>query len=369
MANLALITQALDDGSAAAQRARPVLGMEVATLRDILEDTSSAADRLRRIVADLRSFTQPPEEHDAPVNLARALRRALQSTAHEFRHRARVSVDLRDMPDIDASEVRLGQVFVNLLVNSAHAITPGRAQDNRVEVRAYRDEQGWAAVEVHDTGERHPRRGAPAHLRSVLHHQAAGHGQRAGAVGLPRHREVAGRRDHVRRARSAGGPCSGSALPPTPAAARGRAGAPTRARAPSPSGPASWSSTTSRWCGGRSSASLDKEHDVISAATAAEALERLQAGERFDLILCDLMMPEMTGMEMAARLRAGSAGGVRAPGVPVGRRVHPRGGRIFAFGGQPLHRETVSSRGPAAARSATAGRTWPVRAPAGLAVV
>ena len=49
--------------------------------------------------------------------------------------------------------------------------------------------------------------------------------------------------------------------------------------------------------------SLDKEHDVVSAATAAEALERLQNGERFDLILCDLMMPEMTGMEMAARLR------------------------------------------------------------------
>ena len=69
-------------------------------------------------------------------------------------------------------------------------------------------------------------------------------------------------------------------------------------------------------------------------------------------------------MEMAARSARGSAGGVRAAGVPVGRRVHPRGGRVPALGEQPLHREAVSSRGSAAARSATAGRTWPVGAPA-----
>ena len=75
-------------------------------------------------------------------------------------------------------------------------------------------------------------------------------------------------------------------------------------RAPSAGGRASWSSTTSRWCGGRSSASLDERArrglggDGGRGAGAARS-----AGERFDLILCDLMMPEMTGMEMAARLR------------------------------------------------------------------
>lgn len=49
--------------------------------------------------------------------------------------------------------------------------------------------------------------------------------------------------------------------------------------------------------------SLEREHQVVAIDTAAEALRRLESGERFDLILCDLMMPEMTGMEMAARLR------------------------------------------------------------------
>jgi CheY-like chemotaxis protein len=38
--------------------------------------------------------------------------------------------------------------------------------------------------------------------------------------------------------------------------------------------------------------------------SARAALERLRAGERFDAILCDLMMPEMTGMQFHAGLSA-----------------------------------------------------------------
>jgi CheY-like chemotaxis protein len=43
---------------------------------------------------------------------------------------------------------------------------------------------------------------------------------------------------------------------------------------------------------------LEPEHEVAAFASAREALERLRAGDRFALILCDLMMPEMTGMEL-----------------------------------------------------------------------
>jgi CheY-like chemotaxis protein len=47
---------------------------------------------------------------------------------------------------------------------------------------------------------------------------------------------------------------------------------------------------------------LAAEHDIVALPSAKEALERLRSGERFELILCDVMMPEMTGMELHATL-------------------------------------------------------------------
>ena len=44
------------------------------------------------------------------------------------------------------------------------------------------------------------------------------------------------------------------------------------------------------------------DHDVTAVASAREVLDKIEAGERFDVILCDLMMPEISGMELHARL-------------------------------------------------------------------
>jgi CheY-like chemotaxis protein len=43
---------------------------------------------------------------------------------------------------------------------------------------------------------------------------------------------------------------------------------------------------------------LSRHHPVVATTGAREALELLRQGERFDAILCDLMMPEMSGMEL-----------------------------------------------------------------------
>jgi CheY-like chemotaxis protein len=40
----------------------------------------------------------------------------------------------------------------------------------------------------------------------------------------------------------------------------------------------------------------------VTVTSARDALARVEAGEQFDVILCDLMMPEMTGMELWAAL-------------------------------------------------------------------
>jgi CheY-like chemotaxis protein len=42
---------------------------------------------------------------------------------------------------------------------------------------------------------------------------------------------------------------------------------------------------------------LEPEHLVFGVGLAGEALSVILAGDRFDLILCDLMLPQVTGMD------------------------------------------------------------------------
>jgi CheY-like chemotaxis protein len=47
---------------------------------------------------------------------------------------------------------------------------------------------------------------------------------------------------------------------------------------------------------------LRDEHDVTVLTSAREALNRIADGERYDVILCDLQMPDLTGMDMHEKL-------------------------------------------------------------------
>ncbi len=47
---------------------------------------------------------------------------------------------------------------------------------------------------------------------------------------------------------------------------------------------------------------LYREYEVVAVTHATEALERLNAGERFDIVLCDLRMPVMDGIEFHEQL-------------------------------------------------------------------
>jgi C4-dicarboxylate-specific signal transduction histidine kinase len=71
---------------------------------------------------------------------------------NEIRHRARLVKDYGDVPPVWATEARLGQVFLNVLINAAHALQVGRADSNRIAIITRTDSQGRAVVEIVDTG-------------------------------------------------------------------------------------------------------------------------------------------------------------------------------------------------------------------------
>jgi two-component system NtrC family sensor kinase len=76
---------------------------------------------------------------------------AINMATPELKHHARVIKQLCEVPLIHGSEARLGQVFLNLLINAAQAIPKGAPDKNRVEVRL-RQENGMVVIEIQDTG-------------------------------------------------------------------------------------------------------------------------------------------------------------------------------------------------------------------------
>lgn len=143
MANLELALGGLDQprGSAA--------GGEV---RECLQNAVEGAGAICRLIQDLKVFSRG--EHDARtlIDVRQALDFALRMASHEVRMRARLIKEYGEVPQVKANGSRLGQVFLNLIVNAAQAIEPGRTDANEIRLVTRTDARGWVAIEVHDTG-------------------------------------------------------------------------------------------------------------------------------------------------------------------------------------------------------------------------
>ena len=142
-----------------AERANTLLS-DLAELRndELLQDLSQCTkdalhgmQRVRSIVRDLGTFSRADEAQLSPVLLSEVLERSVNLSYHEIKYRAHVTRDLQETPPVLAHEGRLGQVFLNLLVNAAHAIDKGDPEGNEILVRVWHDSDEVFA-EVRDTG-------------------------------------------------------------------------------------------------------------------------------------------------------------------------------------------------------------------------
>jgi PAS domain S-box-containing protein len=265
-----------------------------------LADLQSAATRIGRIVSDLRAFSRPPEHTAGVANVSRCIDWAVRATSHEFRHRARLTTHIEDVPLASVDESKLGQVFVNLLVNAAQAIAPGDAEHNSVEITIHTDERGRILVEVIDTG-----CGIPPEVLGKIFDpfyttKPAGIGT---GLGLSICHGIVSSMGGELRAESEVGKGS-RFLVVLPSAPPGRSE--TRVTA----------SQKSRALRGRVLIVDDedtvrrtverilREHQLVSAENARDGLAIIDSGERFDVIFVDMMMPTMTGMDFYETLLA-----------------------------------------------------------------
>ena len=274
---------------------------ELTDLVDEIRDARTAAEQVKSIVRDLKMFSRAEEDRRGPVDIHQVIDSSLRMAWNEIRHRARVVKDYGEVPPVLANESRLGQVFLNLIVNAAQAISEGHADANeiRLTTRARRGpgpDGERVLVQLSDTG---------AGISPAIRHKLfdpffttkpAGVGTGLGLAICQR--IITSMGGEITVASEVGTGTTFSIVLPV---AETRERTPTRPPALAGDGSRRGRilvvddervvATTVRRV-------LEGDHEVEVLTSAQEALRRIGEGERFDIILCDLMMPIMTGVEL-----------------------------------------------------------------------
>src|SRR5262249_61277109 len=84
-----------------------------------IDDARDGAERVRKIVQGLRSFSRSDDESRTPLALADVLEAAIRLTGNELRHRAQLVRELGPAPRVIADDGRRTQLVINLLVYAA----------------------------------------------------------------------------------------------------------------------------------------------------------------------------------------------------------------------------------------------------------
>ncbi|MCB9598823.1 MAG: response regulator [Sandaracinus sp.] len=119
-------------------------------MRDSARAALDGATRIRDIVRDLQTFARDDSPKTEPVEVHAVLEKVLALAAAELRYRARVVRSFEASHFVLASEGRLAQIFLNLVINASHAMSED-VDTNELRI-ATRDEPERVVIEISDTG-------------------------------------------------------------------------------------------------------------------------------------------------------------------------------------------------------------------------
>ncbi len=258
-----------------------------------LDSAREGAERVRNIVRDLMDFSRAPGGSGDAVDIEVVLDATIRIAWNEIRHRARLVKRYSGISRVSGDEARLGQVFLNLIMNAAQAID-GDPSVNEIAVSTS-SEGGAAVIEISDTGGGIRDQDLERIFDPFYTTKVAGAGV---GLGLAICRSIAN---------GLGGEISVSSQPgrgttfrvvlpyaPEDSAARR---AVVEAPPESESAPARILIIDDEPLLGQTLLYAFKgRHDVSICTSGRDGLSRLTQDAAFDLVLCDLMMPGVSGV-------------------------------------------------------------------------
>jgi PAS domain S-box-containing protein len=278
------------------------MSMRLMKLIEPFENIRDGVERMRVIASDLKTFARSDDQERTPVDVSEVLKSAIRMASNETAHRAAVVTHLCEVPWVSASEPRLGQVFLNLLVNAAQAFAPdGPSEKNQISITTSIDPKNRILVEVSDTGPGIEPRILNRIFEPFFTTKPVGVGT---GLGLSVCRNIV---------ESYGGEISVSselgrgttfrvALLPAPGSPGELPPSRRRLGAVAPRQMRLLVIDDDPMIGSAFRLTLAREATVRVATSGAAALDLLEGDDHFDLIFCDLMMPGLTGRDVFTEL-------------------------------------------------------------------
>jgi PAS domain S-box-containing protein len=289
MANLSFIQEEIEEVAPTLPEAK------TKGLRELIAQAEDGAERVRVIIRDLKSFSRADAVDEGPVDVQRVLDSAINMAWNEIRHRAQLQKRCDHVMPVRGNEARLGQVFLNLLVNAAQAIPVGHASENQIVVGVHQHQE-WVKVEISDSGTGIAADVLPRIFDPFFTTKPVGVGTGLGLSIC--HNIVASIGGEITVESNVGKGSTFRVMLPVARVLSLR--------------PRSTPALSVQPTGRRLRILLVddepsvvralqralREHDLMVAFSGVEALEVLDSGQTFDIVFCDLMMAQLSGMEV-----------------------------------------------------------------------
>jgi len=267
-----------------------------------LEHARHGAERVAAIVRQLRTFSRSDQEGRKPVDLTDVIKTVLRLSENQLRHRAQLVTDLGAVPIVDGNGPQLEQVFLNLVLNASQAIPEGDETRSTIRVKTSTDVEGRAVVEVSDTGTGIPEDVLPHIFDPFFTTKPIGLGTGLGLSIC--HGIVNAHGGEIRvDTKSGSGTTFRVILPPRD-----------EPRAPEFDENEDFPTPRPRKrlkvlviddeprLGQALQRLLSLEHDVTAVIDGREGIELLSSSIPYDAVFCDLMMPEISGIDIYATI-------------------------------------------------------------------
>jgi CheY-like chemotaxis protein len=256
-------------------------------------------ERVRVIVRDLMAFSRPAAEPKQLVDVEAVLDSMASLAWNEIRHRARLVKRYARVPAVLGDKSRLGQVFLNLIVNAAQSLDASDADGpNHSAITLSTALDGdRVVVEVTDTGAGIEQSDLPHVFEPFFSTKSTGN---TTALGLAICQSIV--TSHGGEIDVKSEPGQGATfrvtLPVGLRSVSDRGRAPGAAAQPRAERSRILIIDDEPLLGQTLTFAFSGRHDIALCASGREALKQLSNDADFDLVLCDLMMPDVSGLKV-----------------------------------------------------------------------